>query len=76
VPKLSDSDQPGEIVFTSNHDCPDCGTTSDVSFPTGAQDEDGLADLVPGDLETEHTCSECGVTSTATYSGWMNYGDA
>lgn len=77
--KLTDSSmgklQDQEIVFTSNVDCPECGTTFDVAFPTGALDEDGLTDV--DELEAEATCPnpDCVHEFTAEYSGWAMYGE-
>ena len=48
----------------------------DVEFDTGAKDEDGLTDLVAGELVTDVRCPECGAVWEEAYSGWTNYGDA
>jgi hypothetical protein len=65
------------IIFSQSEDCPECDTIiPDVEFDTGAKDEDGLTDLVAGELVTDVRCPECGAVWEATYEGWTNYGDA
>lgn len=65
------------IVIRENVDCPECHTTiPDVEFDTGAYDEDGLADLTVGDLETRVACPECGNTFAAQAEGWLMFGEA
>lgn len=80
MPKATDTDlnrqAQQKIVFTANVDCPECETIIDAAWPTEAYDEDGLADIVPEELTTEVTCPSCSHVWTATYDGWMNYGDA
>lgn len=63
------------ISFSQLVDCPSCDAPQEVTFPTEARDEDGLADIEPGDLTTEVACA-CGHTFTAEYDGWLNYGSA
>lgn len=80
IPKLTDTDlnkaAEQNIIWTQNVDCPECDTTTDAVFDTGAKDEDGLADLVEGDVTAEVTCPNCGHKWAEEYSGWQNYGDA
>lgn len=75
MPRRNDSDgEPGELVMTQRVDCTVCGDEHEVDFPTGAVDEDGLADLSPGDLVVKVGCGDH--TFTAEYTGWMMFGEA
>lgn len=75
MPRSTDSDgDEGEIVFSQRVDCPQCTVEHVVDFPTGAVDEDGLADVDPGSLEVQVACGDH--TFIAVYDGWMMYGEA
>jgi endogenous inhibitor of DNA gyrase (YacG/DUF329 family) len=80
MPKLTDSDlnkaAEQNIIWTQNVDCPECGATTDAEFDTGKKDEDGLADLVEGDVSASVKCPNCGTEWDEEYTGWVNYGDA
>lgn len=82
MPRMTDTDLNREkdefISFTQMVDCPECDTTQDVTFPTKARDEDGLADIEDGDLEVDVTCPKpsCNHKWRAIYEGWQNYGSA
>jgi hypothetical protein len=81
VPRATDTDlnkaADQNIIFRQHIDCPECGVTvPDVSFDTGAKDEDGLTGLEPGDLTARVTCPACGHEFEAEFTGWVNYGDA
>lgn len=81
IPRITDSDLNKaaglNIVFSQNVDCESCGATiTDVTFDTGAVDEDGLCDVEQGDLVVSVECPSCGAEHEYEYSGWVNYGDA
>jgi uncharacterized Zn finger protein len=80
MPRATDSDlnreSDGFIVLAQFVDCEECGATIEVRFQTPAQDEDGLADLEPGDLTQEVECTNCGHVFEAAYDGWLMHGEA
>ena len=80
MPRATDSDLNREsddfIDLVQFVDCEICEAPFEVRFRTPARDEDGLADLEPGDLVREVECPNCGYVFEAAYEGWLMHGEA